>query len=313
MRDTVLHVANSYSAAQAEPFASHPIAEYVRNDLTVAVRRAIGPRQQGLVVESSAGAGRWAGIPWAAVFDPRVTTTATSGYYVVYLFSESHRCIYLSLNQGTTAVTEEFGVLGYRILSERAELIRNRLPEFLEEFPVRSISLGTAGRLPRGYEAGHALGKKYEYGNLPSLADMESDLQRLIAAYLKLTFRGGIDFIETSSEEEFRGSGPGTLLERRRYRMHRTIERNPKAAEEVKRHHGYECKACGMTFIAKYGELGKNYIEAHHLKALATLEEDQSVEYDIATDFTVLCANCHRMIHRTENPADLQTFRQRLI
>src|SRR5262249_52580282 len=40
----------------------------------------------GLFVEGSAGAGNWAAVPWISVFDPAITTSATRGYYVVYLF-----------------------------------------------------------------------------------------------------------------------------------------------------------------------------------------------------------------------------------
>jgi hypothetical protein len=32
------------------------------------------------------------------------------------------------------------------------------------------------------------------------------------------------------------------------------------------------------------------------------------VNYAVAADFTVLCANCHRMIHRSEDPSDLANF-----
>jgi hypothetical protein len=45
------------------------------------------------------------------------------------------------------------------------------------------------------------------------------------------------------------------------------------------------------------------------LKAIGTLGEGIPVQYDIATDFAVLCANCHRMIHRYTDPSDLKSFR----
>jgi 5-methylcytosine-specific restriction protein A len=39
------------------------------------------------------------------------------------------------------------------------------------------------------------------------------------------------------------------------------------------------------------------------------LEEGKPVRYDIAADFAVLCANCHRMIHRTADPSNLTGFK----
>jgi predicted HNH restriction endonuclease len=53
----------------------------------------------------------------------------------------------------------------------------------------------------------------------------------------------------------------------------------------------------------------KGFIEAHHLKAITTLEEGVAVTYDIAADFAVLCSNCPRMIHRYADPSDLKSFR----
>lgn len=143
---------------------------------------------------------------------------------------------------------------------------------------------------------------------MPDDAQMVGDLQGIVDAYLKLTFRGGADL---QAEEDIADEGvppESTLTEKRRYRMHRRIERNTACGNKVKRHHGLTCKACGLNFAAKYGPIGANFIEAHHLKPLSSLEEGQSVEYSIADDFTVLCANCHRMIHRFPRPDDIVGF-----
>src|SRR5262249_14250474 len=63
----------------------------------------------GLIPKGSAGAGNWADVPWLAVFDPLVTTTATRGYYVVYLFHNSEPEVHLSLNQGNTVRRKAYG------------------------------------------------------------------------------------------------------------------------------------------------------------------------------------------------------------
>ena len=62
----------------------------------------------GLLVEGSSGQGNWAAVPWISVFDPVITTSATSGYYVVYLFHATKPIVHLSLNQGATKVREDF-------------------------------------------------------------------------------------------------------------------------------------------------------------------------------------------------------------
>jgi 5-methylcytosine-specific restriction protein A len=92
--------------------------------------------------------------------------------------------------------------------------------------------------------------------------------------------------------------------------MHRRIERNPRAAKEAKKHHGVRCQACKVRFDERYGELGRGFIEDHHLRPISSLEEGAAISFDVASDFAVLCSNCHRMIHRTTDPSDLDSFRR---
>lgn len=61
-------------------------------------------------------------------------------------------------------------------------------------------------------------------------------------------------------------------------------------------YHGLQCKGCGFSFSRAYGAHGENYIEVHHLVPVSTMLHPSSVKPK--TDMTVLCANCHRMIHR---------------
>ncbi len=80
----------------------------------------------------------------------------------------------------------------------------------------------------------------------------------------------------------------------------------------AKKFHGTTCQACDLNFGKRYGEIGDGFIEAHHLKPIGTLEEGVAIKYDVASEFAVLCANCHRMIHRTEDPSDLEGFKESL-
>jgi len=98
----------------------------------------------------------------------------------------------------------------------------------------------------------------------------------------------------------------------RKYAFHRKVERNPTAARQAKKFHGLRCQACDLDFEERYGEIGKGFIEAHHLKPISTLEEGIAVTYDVAADFAVLCANCHRMIHRSDDPSNLSLFKKNL-
>ncbi|WP_260979852.1 HNH endonuclease [Staphylococcus pettenkoferi] len=76
-------------------------------------------------------------------------------------------------------------------------------------------------------------------------------------------------------------------------------ERNPSLRAKAIEIHGTKCKVCGFDFEKFYGDLGKGYIEIHHLKPM--YENKEKVEVNPKTDMVPLCANCYRMIHRRKN------------
>lgn len=73
-------------------------------------------------------------------------------------------------------------------------------------------------------------------------------------------------------------------------------ERKPQLRKQAIEIHGTSCMACGFNFEEVYGSRGKNYIEVHHVKPLS--DENEESEVNPSTDLIVVCANCHRIIHR---------------
>jgi predicted HNH restriction endonuclease len=77
-------------------------------------------------------------------------------------------------------------------------------------------------------------------------------------------------------------------------------QRSQRLVQSAKRHfkerHGrLFCQVCGFDFEEVYGELGADFIEAHHI---VPLSYDQTPRVSQIDDIVMLCANCHRMIHR---------------
>lgn len=105
---------------------------------------------------------------------------------------------------------------------------------------------------------------------------------------LELTFRDMQDEGEPDLPIARTEGGIKVLVSRRR-------ERNPKLRKQALRIHGYSCQACGFDFEKFYGEIGEEFAEVHHVVPLAEVEERET---NPETDLTVLCANCHRMVHR---------------
>ncbi|MEV6119929.1 HNH endonuclease [Streptomyces sp. NPDC052077] len=54
------------------------------------------------------------------------------------------------------------------------------------------------------------------------------------------------------------------------------------------------CEVCAFDFFRAYGDLGRDYIEVHHITPLHVSGTTETRLEDLAC----LCANCHRMCHR---------------
>jgi 5-methylcytosine-specific restriction enzyme A len=85
-------------------------------------------------------------------------------------------------------------------------------------------------------------------------------------------------------------------------RKHLARERNRKLVDSKLKHaikvNGrLVCEVCGFDFVSHYGIRGKGFIECHHTKPLASVPEGHTTHVD---ELALVCANCHRMIHRAK-------------
>ncbi|WP_238560104.1 HNH endonuclease [Sphingomonas sp. Mn802worker] len=106
--------------------------------------------------------------------------------------------------------------------------------------------------------------------------------------------------------EPYEGEEGGVII-----RLHKRYERDPKLVRE-KRKAAIEagslaCEVCGFDFEAAYGKLGSGYIEVHHTRPVHTLKKGAKTKLG---DLAVLCANCHRMAHRTPLPLSIDALKQ---
>ncbi|MGW2819437.1 HNH endonuclease [Streptomyces sp. NPDC001443] len=101
----------------------------------------------------------------------------------------------------------------------------------------------------------------------------------------------------------------GRLL--RRWALHRERSkplRDQKIQAALEGGFPLRCEVCSFDFAATYGELGDGYIEVHHRLPLHVSGMTETRLPDLA----LLCANCHRMCHRSfrgeswRTPAELR-------
>jgi 5-methylcytosine-specific restriction protein A len=311
LRTALIRIGKEYPSAREQPLRGHALAEFIKKGLPVTIAPAL-LGFTGFRAEGSPGKGNWAKAPWLAVFDPLVTETAQRGYYPVYLFNGSLDAVYLSFNQGVRSLRLELGVASARkrlrgtagILLARARKLRTTAT-----FSEGEIELGLSDGNYELYEQGHVLGRRYEVAALPPNPELLADLTEMLRLYSGVTQAGGD--VEFESDHGSDDSEPTKLEEAKRFRLHRRYERNSKLAAEAKRIHGSTCQVCGFEYSARYPGIGDGFIEAHHRVPLSELLKGPGTPWLSARDdFAVLCANCHRMIHRPGAPRCFEDFVQ---
>lgn len=85
-----------------------------------------------------------------------------------------------------------------------------------------------------------------------------------------------------------------------RLRLHKIRERDPalvkrKKAEAMRLYGALKCEICGFDFHETYGPLGQGFIECHHV---VPLSQRQAPSRTRLRDLSLVCANCHRILHR---------------
>ncbi|MHA7101704.1 MrcB family domain-containing protein [Roseivirga pacifica] len=288
----------TYLSHKKEPFRNNPLANRFRKDFPKLIESVINNNNGRYKVDGSSGQGNWAECPWIAIFDILVTQSAQSGYYPVYIFRSDMSGLFLSLNQGVTQVREDYKSETRKTLKNRALDFRGKI-NFDENDFLTEIDLKAKSSTSRLYEAGNIIAKYYPAESLPNDDTLLKDLKEFLGFYELITYN------DSSSTDNLSHIG----FERKKVRQHLRIERNSSLSKKVKRLKGYQCEACDLNFTQKYGFLGNEFIEAHHLTPISEIKEGD-LSLDLIEDFAVLCSNCHSMIHRMNNPSDIDGLRR---
>ena len=130
-------------------------SDLIRKDIPECIKREISLPDDIYKIKGSYGAGKWTAVPWIAIFDTRITSSAQKGIYIVYLLNKDTKKLYLTLNQGATNIAQK-GDEPYSNL----------------------INTGVTG-----YDMGAIYSKEYTMDNLPEDAELVKDLEDFISYY----------------------------------------------------------------------------------------------------------------------------------
>ena len=172
IKEALIKISSNYLDAKIGAMKNSALAPFINSVSKEKIKPHVKKNNDHYKFRSSCGQhSNWADVPWIAVLNPEITTSTMRGYYVVYLFSIDMKRVYLSFNQGMTDIEKELKTEGAaKELLRRAEFIRDRIPEFKNDFELKPIDLsiklsGNTTR-PYLYEKGHHLGQNRFFKNL---------------------------------------------------------------------------------------------------------------------------------------------------
>lgn len=144
--------------------------------------------------------------------------------------------------------------------------------------------------LQRGSKLDKEVWNEFQY-DIPRL---HQTAKSILDSAVQIAGTSGASYSPVRDDEEF---PEGKLLTS----VHQRKERDPKAVKRkkekvLKETGGLLCEACSFDFAVKYGKLGYGFAECHHRIPVAQLTEGHPTRL---VDLAIVCANCHRMIHRS--------------
>lgn len=186
LRTDLEKVLNEYTTVKSEDYSNHPLADHIRNQIPVTLRKIVNDfdkEEDTKVIKGSAGISRWANVPWVSVMDERETKSVKEGMFIVYLFSEDMERLYLTLMNGVTEFKEEFTTSeARRKLQEKANELQTIL-DIPDNFKKdKNIDLADSG-IGKDYEFGIIAYKEYPRGGVPDNSTLVKDLVALSDVY----------------------------------------------------------------------------------------------------------------------------------
>ncbi|MHB1107209.1 MAG: HNH endonuclease [Lutibacter sp.] len=202
----------------------------------------------------------------------------------VYKWTDAYRIFYEKLNGGRTVLSFE------RSLKNARDAFDSHLPS------AKRIGWLSDNKKP------NPLGKDSQKAFDNLIHKSEKEVWEMIIGYsdlnikeYKQVFDDLIGIQESESEYKIGKTEGGKKVV-----TSSVFERIPSIRKDAIEIHGLECSACGFNFENFYGDWGKGFIEVHHIQPLSE-NKGEETQTNPNTDLKVLCANCHRMVHRKKD------------
>lgn len=204
MQEMINKILNEYVTCKKEPFAGHSMGIFFRNEIPNEIYNTGIVDSKDYLITGSVGQGNWATVPWVCIFDRAITTSATKGVYIVYLLAKDGNTLYLTFNQGCTKIRETHSK------KDTIKIMRQNAAQIVAKIDSRgfatdeNINLGNGlTELAELYQKGTIFYKAYRKGNVPSEAELQADLTKMMDIYREYAGKQQVDNVWWPSEKEY--------------------------------------------------------------------------------------------------------------
>ena len=185
LREFIERFIRGYPIEKKKSLANNPFANFITNEVPKNIFEIDIIKGEEYRVQGSVGKGAWAAVPWVAIYDKNITTSAQKGEYIVYLLSVDNKILYVTFNQGCTELKNKYGKIEtIKKLKEKSSFIQEKIES--RGFSKENINLlceGEKNEKAEMYEAGCIFSKAYNIENLPEEFELREDLKNMIDIY----------------------------------------------------------------------------------------------------------------------------------
>ncbi len=195
---------------------------FFNNDVKNEVSKIAHNKNPLLLVNSSTGVGKTTKTPWIAIFDKRITTKASEGTYIVYLFNKDEKCVYLALEQSITEA--KLRVKNSSISGRRSSKLVNTVLEDEKQRVLNLINHGsfnidnTISTGKKDFDITAIMYKKYCLDSMPEDDVLETDLHELIDIYeqyyVNCVVKGNKDELDKKADIDVNKSPDNDIVNR---------------------------------------------------------------------------------------------------
>lgn len=164
-----------------------PLLDFFNTDVKQEVYNIVSKKSPELVVDSSTGVGRTTITPWITIMDTRITSKASQGTYIVYLFNKDTKCLYLALGRSSNEaakIIEDKGYSGREKTAKVREYLATEKRTLLEHLDIGTFSASEdidSGK--KEFDQATIAYKKYSLFDMPSDENLIHDLYEIIDIY----------------------------------------------------------------------------------------------------------------------------------